>query len=251
MNVLLLLAHHDDEYFIALRLREEIGLGNHVFVAYLTHGSIYRADPATRMRDSCRSLMGMGVRREDILMLGAEADIFDLKLCERMADAYGRLCTFMDSTRIGRLYVMAWEGGHPDHDAGHLIGAALARRYHLQQELYEFPAYSNFHVMRLTDDGRPVSSTATDRRQGLKTLCMGFGYAGQRRTFLVMLPGSLLQLVLIGHQDYRLVPVDRDYRQPPHAGKLFYERRYGLPFERFIEHANSFKEFSGAATDNA
>ena len=238
MNVLFLFAHNDDEYFASLRIGEELRAGNRVFAAYLTHGSIYGADSGERVEESLTILDRLGVKRGDVLLLGQETDIFDLKLHERMGDAYRALSARLQSIPIARVYLMAWEGGHPDHDASHLIGRAYARAHGLERELYEFPAYSRFRVMSYVGEGGEILSTATDRRRAFRTLCTAFSYRTQRLTFLAMLPGSLVQLLLLGRQTYRRVP-KRDYSKPPHGGRLFYERKFRISFADFIERAGS------------
>lgn len=237
-NVVFLLAHNDDEYFAALRMREEIQLGNRVIVAYLTHGSIHGVDSAARMQDSVRILSRLGIEQNDILPTGRGQDILDFQLHERAVDAYQGLSEVLENIAIERLYVMAWEGGHPDHDASHLIGVAFARQRNLE-EVYEFPAYSRFRVMHPLRKDFELLATGNNRIEAFKTLMSGFSYRSQRKTFLAMLPGSIAQLLLLGHQNYWLVPQGRDYTQPPHAGRLFYERRYGVSFAVFTKNVRA------------
>lgn len=237
-NVLFLLAHNDDEYFAALRMREEIQLGNRVIAAYLTHGSIHGVDSSARMQDSVKILSRLGIEQNDILPTGRKQDILDFRLHERVVDAYQGLSEALENVAIERLYVMAWEGGHPDHDASHLIGVAFARQRNLE-EVYEFPTYSRFRVMHPLHKDFELLTTGTSRIEAFKTLVSGFSYRGQRRTFLAMLPGSVAQLLLLGHQNYWRVPRERDYTQPPHAGRLFYERRYGISFAVFAKNVRA------------
>ncbi len=237
-NVLFLLAHNDDEYFVALRMREENQLGNQIIVAYLTHGSVHGVDSSARMQESIKFLTKLEIRQENILMIGRRQDIPDSRLHERVADAYQGLREVLENITIERLYVMAWEGGHPDHDACHLIGVAFARQRNLEK-VYEFPAYSRFRVMHPLRKDFELLAAGTSRMEALKTLVSGFSYRSQRRTFLAMLPGSIVQLLLLGHQNYWLVPQGRDYTQPPHTGRLFYERRYGISFAAFTENVRA------------
>lgn len=231
MNVLFVLAHNDDEYFCALRMHEEIRLGNHIFIAYLTYGGIQGEDPDERINESLRVLSACGVKRTDILTIGRSKHIPDLKLHERIVDAYQELEELLKNTPIQRMYVMAWEGGHPDHDASHMVGVAFARNRNLHLQVYEFPAYNRLHVMHPLRNGSRLLATRTGRMDALKTLISGFSYKTQRRTFMAMLPGSIAQLLIIGHQNYWLLPSERDYGKPPHAGRLFYERRFHISFE--------------------
>ncbi len=250
MNVLLLLAHNDDEYFCSLRISEELQLGNHIFVVYLTHGSLYGADSKTRIAESTKVLTGLGVNPADIFATGYEKNIFDCRLPERIVDGYRSLCALMDTIPIDRIYVMAWEGGHPDHDASHMIGVAFARARNLRQQLYEFPAYNaarkrpgSAGVMRFMNGNGDILATSLNRMHAFRALTLARGYKTQRTTFLALLPGSIVQLLLRGYQAYRRVPENRDYTQPPHPGTLFYERRFRLPFARFIKNASALYEY--------
>ncbi|MGA9852059.1 MAG: PIG-L family deacetylase [Gammaproteobacteria bacterium] len=232
-NVLFLLAHNDDEYFASLRIREELHLGNRVFIAYLTYGGRPDEDPGVRVKESLGVLGKSGIREADLLMIGRRKDIRDLRLHEKTVDAYQDLAGLLGDIPIERIYVMAWEGGHPDHDASHLIGMAFACRRNLREQVYEFPAYSRFRVMHPPCDASELLIAGTSRMDAFRTLVSGFSYRSQRRTFLAMLPGSIVQLLLLGYQNYWLVPHDRDYAKPPHAGRLFYERRYHISFATF------------------
>ncbi|HEX5313600.1 MAG TPA: PIG-L family deacetylase [Gammaproteobacteria bacterium] len=239
-DVLVLLAHNDDEYFAALRIGEEVRLGSRVRVAYLTHGSIYGADSEARFAESAAVLAASGIRGEDMLAIGRREDIFDLKLHERAGDAYAALRGALAGISIDRLYLPAWEGGHPDHDACHLIGVAFARERGLLGQTYELPCYNRLRVMKFPDDGEAALFTARDRRRALGVLLSARRYRTQRRTFLGLLPGSIARLLLAGRQQYRPVPAARDYSRPPHAGRLFYEKRFGLSFDEFIAHSATF-----------
>ncbi len=251
VNVLFLLAHNDDEYFSSLQISEELRLGNRVLIAYLTHGSIYGVASEIRIQESMNVLIGLGVNPCEILMLGYENNIFDGKLCERIVDAYQSLRELVPVTAsIGRVYVMAWEGGHPDHDASHMIGVAFARVRGLQKQLYEFPAYHAARnclklsgVMQLLDGNDDLTSTVPNRIKAFRAFTLALKYKTQRRTFLALLPGSAFQLLIRGYQTCRLVPENRDYTNPPHRGKLFYERRFKLSFATFIKDASALYKY--------
>ena len=239
MNVLFVLAHNDDEYFCALRIREELQLGNRVIIAYLTYGGIQDGDPDERVKESTGVLRKLGIEDTNILLIGRNEKIFDRWLHERAIDAYHGLVRLLKKTAIERVYVMAWEGGHPDHDASHMIGVAFAQHRNLHQQIYEFPAYNNFRVMHPLYNGATLLATRSGRMDALKILVSGFSYKTQRRTFMAMLPGSIVQLLIFGRQNYWLVPGERDYGKPPHAGRLFYERRFNITFEEFGKHTRA------------
>lgn len=248
MNTLFLLAHHDDEYFSSLLMGMELRSGNHPVVIYLTHGSVYGVASEIRMSESLRVLIRMGVNPANIYQLGHAVNIFDQELPEQIEEAYEHLCRYRSQFMpIGRVYVMAWEGGHPDHDACHLIGVALAHAMGLQNQLYEFPAYHAVEsqlmasgVMQFRDGNRNTLTTDSTRKDAFRAFCLSLGYPSQWSTFLALLPGSAVQLLLRGQQIYRPVPAGRNYAVPPHEGTLFYEKRFHFSFERFLELTKPF-----------
>src|SRR5690348_7175756 len=139
---LILLAHHDDEFFLAPLIRDDCTAGAAVHVCYLTHGSVYGADAAQRAAESRRVLSRLGVAGEHVADLGREQGIFDGELAEKAGLALDAVAARYPGQRFGRVYLMAWEGGHHDHDAAHMIALAYADRAQPGVRLREFPLYN-------------------------------------------------------------------------------------------------------------
>ena len=244
---LVLFAHNDDEFFVAPLLRRETAAGGRVLVAYLTFGSVYGADPTLRITESRRALEGMGIRPEDVLLTGLDAGIFDGELTGKVEPALQTLAAATQDMAIERILVPAWEGGHPDHDACHLVGVALAQSQRTAGTLYEYPTYNGrglpWHfgrVMEFPDGDGDVQRSRISLWEGWWAIKCGLSYRSQRRTFVWILPGAMNKYLLARRSLLRKVPVDRDYRRPPHAGKLFYERRSSLTFQQFSESLRPF-----------
>lgn len=244
---LVLFAHNDDEFFVAPLLRRETAAGGRVLVAYLTYGSVYGADSTLRITESRRVLEKMGIRPEDVLLTGLDAGIFDGELTGKVEPALKSVTAAVQNVAIDRILVPAWEGGHPDHDAAHLVGVALARGRRPGGGLYEYPTYNGrglpWHfgrVMEFPDGGADVQRSRISLREGWWAIKCGLSYRSQRRTFVWILPGAMNKYLLARRSLLRRVPADRDYRQPPHAGKLFYERRSSLTFPQFAESLQPF-----------
>jgi LmbE family N-acetylglucosaminyl deacetylase/predicted N-acetyltransferase YhbS len=244
-SLLVLLAHNDDEFFVSPLLHREIASGTQVWVAYLTHGSIYGADSGARVSESRAVLQGLGLPPEQVLSIGITADIFDGRLASHVEGAYKAMLAALAGIPIDRLWTLAWEGGHPDHDAANLIGAALART--LGCEAFEFPAYNAhrlpaglFRVMAFPRSSRDTPVIPIGVREGIDAMRRALRYRSQRRTFLGLAPGAMLEFLWHRRQHLRPIPSDRDYRRPPHEGLLYYERRFGTTFRDFHAQVQPF-----------
>lgn len=244
---MLLLPHHDDEFFMAEGIRERVAAGRRVVVAYLTFGSIYGASSAQRVEESDRALRHLGVLPDDVHQLGVEQDIFDGRLHTRLADAYRAIERLLARYDVTELCVLAWEGGHQDHDSAHYLGASLVRHRLPTAEIREFPAYTAhnrpapfFSVMRLIPRATPKATSWLGPMQRIRALAAVRYYRSQRRTFMGLFPGICTRVLLLGRLQTRQV-IGVDYHSRPHAGSLYYERRFGIRFEELREAMDSLE----------
>lgn len=245
-RVLVLLAHHDDEFFLAPLIQDECRSSAELVVVYLTHGSVFGVDAATRIAESDRVLSGLGVAPGCVSQLGAELGILDSGLMDAAARVPDVLAERFSPTEFQRAYLMAWEGGHPDHDSAHMIGAAWARSRSI--ELLEFPLYNayglpaeRFISMRLTPRAGRVRSRALSEDEARAWRSLSTAYPSQQQVFASLMPGIEHALFRRRSCEYReLVPLP-DYSQRPHAGPLFYEQRFGLRFETFRDKLSALR----------
>lgn len=226
MTILFVFAHQDDEVAAATRILLARREGHHVICVYLTDGA-RRVPAATRIAESRRALTRLGVT--DIHF--ATFPDGDLPDHGRDALAYLESCV----PRADEVWTMAWEGGHQDHDASHVIALAYAKRRGVSCR--EVPLYNGhrsprrlFRVMHPVGDG--WTKRRIPLRDGLRVVALLPMYRSQRKTWLGLFPESLLKLVVVRHEYVR----DADPRRltsRPHDGSLFYERRFRYPWERF------------------
>ena len=247
-SVLVLLAHHDDEYFCTARLRREVAHGSAVHVAYTTYGSGYGTQPEVREAESRRVFLHIGIPEEQVREIGRELGVFDGHAVEHLQVLHDTVPQVYAGERFERIITLAWEGGHPDHDATHLIAVRLAADWGITAELHEIPTYTGegapgalFRVNWF----RPGRSGRVPEGLGWRARFQAFllarHYRSQWRSFLGLLPEAAIRMLLQGRQELRRVaPGEVDHRVPPHPGGLFYERRFGMRFERFLEHARPF-----------
>ena len=227
MNILFVFAHQDDEIAGATRMLRARRDGDHILCAYLTDGA-FRVPATIRNEESRRALSRLGVT--DILF----ATFPDGNLPEHVNEALA----FLEShvAEVDEVYTLAWEGGHQDHDAAHLVALAFAQRRGLPCR--EMPLYNGyrspgslFRVMHPIGDG--WTSRRVSLADGLRVVGLLPLYRSQRKTWLGLLPETFLKLVITRREFVRETDAQR-LASKPHDGSLFYERRFGYPNERFV-----------------
>jgi LmbE family N-acetylglucosaminyl deacetylase len=225
-TALFVLAHHDDEVFCAGHLLRALRAGRRVRLLWATAGGLA---PAARRR-----LEGERVGR---LLRLAPDDVRDLRLRDQQAlrhvaaivAAAEELLGSADGTGARLVYVPAYEGGHPDHDAVNLaVGLVRARRPDV--EAREFPLYRRGAAGLSVQSQQPAAGTPA---QPFEILTLDPGALALRRRLVranasQALPSLLPLLALAWAQGRgraepsRPLPV-HDYARPPHEGALLYE----------------------------
>jgi len=238
--LLCVFAHQDDEYGVAARIARERRDGRRVICAYLTDGAA-SVPSAVRDGESRAVLTQLGVPDDDIFFLGSEHDIPDGSLVEHLEAAFHLLDHAMHERDIGEVITPAWEGGHQDHDAAHLVALAFAQKRNIPCR--EFPLYRGNRHGQLFRVLSPIRDDAARTRLGfgeaLRASMLAWRYRSQRRTWMGLFGEAFLKLVVLRRQ----VVDDVDPRRvvdPPHARPLFYERRFRFGWERFAAAARPF-----------
>lgn len=237
---LVLLAHHDDEFFLAPVIQDECAAGTELHLAFLTHGSRFGAGAGVRARESQAALAELGVEPARIADLGLEAGVFDGELMHQAGSILAALTGRYATRRFERIYLMGWEGGHTDHDAAHLIGKSYVERVQPGARRFEFPLYNcvgtepgKFGVMRLAPGPGPVLERRVTEAEAAGYLRLFDSYESQRRVLAALRPAVAQTLAQRASYLYRELGGGRDYARPPHPGPLFYEQRFGVSFAAF------------------
>lgn len=246
-TALFLLAHNDDEFFVLPRLDREIAAGNRIICVYTTDGAAYGESPERRLQESKAVLCRRGVAESDILPLGEQLGIRDGTSFQSIEPLWQEILSMGARHHFSRIYVPAWEGGHADHDAAHLLAVALARTQ--GSEVFEFSLYHCHRAikplircMSLVPFPGLITQERVSFAGALSWAMEARRYPSQRRAFLGLLPFCLPQILLRRALCLRRVE-DRNYRVPPHAGKLFYEIRFKVPYEEFRAATRSFVDY--------
>lgn len=252
-KVIFLFAHPDDEFACSVRIRRHVDRGDAVYCVYLTEGGYGGQSIARREAESTKALSLLGLAPECIRFFGRTHGFRDGSLHECMGPAAEVLGSFIQTIgSVSTIYVPAWEGGHQDHDACHLIGAIAAARAGIARQL-QYPLYHGaglvgpfFRVIAPLAENGPseyVQATAMERVGAIR-LCMCFG--SQWRTWLGLLPFFTMKMLFSGRFPVQTIEIRR-WRQPPHEGRLLYERRGFLRYDTFAQSAAQFlAEYPGS-----
>ncbi|MBV8490634.1 MAG: PIG-L family deacetylase [Candidatus Eremiobacteraeota bacterium] len=237
MGALFLFAHQDDEYAAAPWIVREVAAGASIACVYLTDGGS-RVDPAVRDAESRRALHALGVGDDAVVFLAVGATrVADGALASRAVEASAALEVWLGNAFVPeRIYAPSYEGGHPDHDAAHVIAACIASRYGALERCRHFALYNGYRCPApFFSSLRQLPSTAPRiyaalpmrKRWTLSWLCCT--YASQRKTWLGLFPGAFVERML-GRE--HLVPADAArLRQRPHPGELLYERLFATRYD--------------------
>jgi LmbE family N-acetylglucosaminyl deacetylase len=234
---LFLFAHQDDEYGVFQRILDCRRRGLRVACAYLTDGATASASAATRNAESLAVLGQLGVAAGDIAFAGLETGIGDGRLPHHLAPGaawlerwFGRwleCCGAVDS-----LHVPAWEGGHHDHDAVHVLGVTAAAQRGWLARSWQYPLYQAaglpgsimLRVMAPLPANGPVTSWPIAWPARLRFLRYCLAYPSQRRIWAWLFPHVLAHYLRHGVQALQPVSLAR-LGERPHPGPLYYEKR--------------------------
>jgi hypothetical protein len=245
MRDVFLFAHQDDEFGVFHALERSVAAGRQPFCLYLTNGDFGGQDVAVRNRESQAVLASLGVRAEDCLFVGQEEGISDGALSGSLGKAYRSVARRLANVRIDTLYLLAYEGGHQDHDATHVIGCRLAGRLQ-PRRMRQFPLYHGkglpgplFRVLApIRENGNMFSENISWRRR-FAYIAACLHYRSQWKTWLGLFPFVALKLIFSGRQHLQGVDARR-CRARPHAGALLYERRGFMHYEDFHAQVEDF-----------
>lgn len=239
-RALFVFPHQDDEHGVFPILEQLTASGGQAICAYVTNGAS-RQPSGRRNQESLSVLRQLGVCAEDVRFLGEEQGIADGQLHLHLDAAYRAV---MDAVQhrgpIHELYVPCWEGGHQDHDAAHAMGLAVAASLGLLEATRQFPLYGGrglpwilFRVFHPLPENGPVTRLAIPwrKRWAYASLCLR--YPSQLATWVGLFPFVLLDLMFAGVQRLQPVCAER-LSSKPHEGRLLYERRGFLSYDRFV-----------------
>jgi LmbE family N-acetylglucosaminyl deacetylase len=235
---LFLFAHQDDEFGVFHAIEDSLRRGLRVRCAYLTHGA--HGSAARRNAESLRVLARLGVDRGDVQFAGDQLGIGDASLPRHLDAAGAWLARWIAASgAVERIYVTAWEGGHHDHDALHLLALRTAAGLGLEARVRQYSLYHGhrrpgpcFRVLAPLAANGPVEQGTIPWRARWRYLGLCLSYPSQRTTWIGLFPFVLLHYLWHGRQELQRATLAR-LEQRPHPGALYYERRRFYRWEQF------------------
>lgn len=229
-SALLFLAHQDDEFGAQNLIEDAVAHGMKVYCVYMTQSP----DPLLnnrRNQESLRVLLRLGVSAEDVFFAGEDLNILDGQLqwhLTAVADWVNQAMAHHDPLHI---WIPAWEGGHPDHDALHAVVVELAAIRGLLGRVQQFPLYNGwrckgplFRVMHALPENGMIFTIPLPWPARWRYLRNCLAYPSQLKTWVGIFPFVLALMLIKGGQQVQAVSRER-LIQRPHMGRLYYESR--------------------------
>lgn len=221
-RTLVLVAHPDDECIAFGTLLQRM---HEPLVIYATDGAprdeqfwhkwgSREAYAALRRSEATRALAHVGVSKAEFLSTEHGATFADQELYLALPEAYSILRERVTSLRPDSIAVLAYEGGHPDHDSCDVLAWTLGEEF--RTPVWEAPLYhrdgGEFALQQfIGGDGGVAIQPAADESARKRLMCTE--YASQ---------GDFLKTFKLDRETVRPL-AHYDYSCPPHAGKLNYE----------------------------
>ena len=225
--VIFIFPHQDDEFGVFGQIERELGDGQSVCCLFITDGAA-SAEPKIRNRESTRVLTRLGVSKDNIKFLGEDLGVPDGYAHKNFKRCADWLITFLEGqVRIKRIYLPAWEGGHPDHDFCHAMVLKLIHRLDATVEALQYPLYHGkglrgafFKVLS------PISENGAVTKEGMKVinrlryLWFCLLYPSQWKSWLGLYPFVFVHYLFRGKQQIQLTSMER-LNERPHKKHLF------------------------------
>lgn len=233
MSVVYVLAHFDDEYgaWPMVLTRARAGIDQRfLYVADYASPAI----SAARLAESRAMLGALGVAPEAVVHVGAGTRAQDGQVHTALPAAREALrAALAEIGAIERIVVVAWEGGHHDHDCCAFLAVTLAGAAPVEQfSLYQGKGLSGrlFRACAPIPENGPVTQVRLSAGDWLAYLAAVRFFPSQWRAWMGLWPAMFLSFVVRGGFAHQHLAAER-VRQRPHAGKLLYERMFGVPYE--------------------
>lgn len=139
------------------------------------------------------------------------------------------------------IHVMAWEGGHHDHDAIHALTVTLAHEMKLLDRVTQFALYNGsrvpapfFRILSPLRENNQVIRSKVSWPMRMRCMRYCLSYPSQRTTWIGLFPFAVLHYLLRGVQELQGVSMAR-INERPHTGRLYYESRKFFKWEQMQE----------------
>jgi N-acetylglucosamine malate deacetylase 2 len=171
---------------------------------------------AIRQDEARAAAKTVGVNKIEFLPLHTQVPLMDQRLYRSLPQAFSALSTIVERLDPGCLLTLAYEGGHPDHDAVSFLTAQLGRTFSLP--VWETPLYHR------SESGGGVFQRFVEERSEVVEHPIAAEELDAKLRMLGCYKSQFDALPSFDSGRERFRPqVAYDYSRPPHAGKLNYE----------------------------
>ncbi|MGB9152176.1 MAG: PIG-L family deacetylase [Alphaproteobacteria bacterium] len=245
-RILILVAHPDDEVVAcAASIAQARAQGATVSALYLTHGCIAKETmwPWQRKNYDQHVAKRHAEAEEAAMFLGIQPVGWSPRparhLWRELPQVFQEINAAIMQYRPDQIWVPAYEGGNPDHDALNAAGFKFKTRL----SVLEFAEYNFF-------GGKPQSQTFISSEVSARTIILTPEERAAKRRALALYASEKGNLSALGveQESYRPLAL-YDYTLPPHQGKLWYARFQWVPFRHPRVDDTRASEVSKAITD--
>ncbi len=226
-RILILVAHPDDEVVAcAASIARARAQGATVTTLYLTHGCLgrdvlwswqrkhYEHNVARRRAEAEEAAMALGVQPVGWSARPAR------HLWRELPQVFEEVKAALAQYRPDQVWVPAYEGGNPDHDALNAVGFKIKPRL----SVLEFAEYNFFG-----GKARTQSFVSTD--ETARVILLTPEEIASKKAVLKIYASEAGNLSSLGVEQESYRPLSSyDYAQLPHQGKLWYARFQWVPF---------------------
>ncbi len=247
LSEIFVFAHQDDESAVYQKIVDALQEGRRVLCVFVTSGMTKGLDSSRRNNESTLVLTSLGVTSDHIYFAGDIVGITDGDLVNRLDQAAQWLESFFLSNRpVNRIFLPAWEGGHPDHDALHAIGVSIGKKHSFLDAMRQYSLYNGYHCkgplfrtfLPLQQNGL-VEKEKISWPNRITFLKNCLQYPSQAKTWIGLFPMMLIHYIFWGTQNLQPVSFKRIMNRP-HSGSLYYERRRFAVYENVHQKIRTF-----------
>lgn len=245
-NVCVMIAHQDDEFPISPTLREHLFNGDTLIFVWATRDKDMK-DREKRKKEALRAVALLNVLPSNQYFLDFNEQTIHFHINE-LIHRYARI---FERHSPALIYIPAFEGGHIDHDTVHFCAVEALSISPNPSTAYEFALYNNYNnnnlIRRLAEFSRFIPSPQPE-----EILTLDAGGKRFKRAYWNCYKSQMLKfnlaIYLSGDADelwtmdkVRQVPA-YTYTNPPHSGKLSYERNFPFQFREFRDAVNRYRQ---------
>ena len=225
-------AHQDDEAGVFQLISDDLRAGLDVHCFYLTSGSLTGLVSDKRNQESLNVLLDIGVKKNNIHFPGSENQIPDCGLVDHLDFIYQSIRNNLQQAPTDcKLFIPAWEAGHPDHDSLHVAAVVAANENNMLSNTFQYALYNShkcfgpmFRVLSPLEENGKVFKTTIPMINRIRYLSYCFRYPSQLKSWIGLFQFFFLHYIFYGHQSWQPVSIDRIF-EFPHKGILYFVRR--------------------------